>query len=324
MKALLSLLFAAFVLLTLAAGFVLFGDRSLPVASTDVIVAPGSDFGHIAMELQAHGVTRYAIALRALARARGVEAKIQAGEYRFPAHLSTAALLDHLLVGGRRSVWVTIPEGFTDAQIADRLARAGVAPARALKRAFAHDSVSIDGEHITGLEGFLFPDTYLVPIGAAPSIVEGQMLARFRQELPADALARAKALHVTVLGAITIASMIEREAMRERERPIIASVIYNRLRIGMPLQIDATIEYALPEHSTTLTYADLKVASPYNTYLHRGLPPGPIANPGLPSIEAALHPAQTDFLYYVAKGDGSHAFATTLAQQNANVARYLH
>ncbi|HUY11129.1 MAG TPA: endolytic transglycosylase MltG [Candidatus Dormibacteraeota bacterium] len=287
-------------------------DRSLPVGKSDFIITPGSDFTQIVDELTAKGVTNHPLLLRALARIRGVEGSIDAGEYLLPAHLSTTELLDRLRVGGRASVWVTIPEGFTDRQIARRLQESGVGAAAPFERAFKRDH----------REGFLFPDTYLVPVGATPAAVEAEMLARFQQELPRDAKARASALHVSLLGAITVASMIEREAMLERERPLIASVIYNRLRIGMPLQIDATIEYVLPHHRSALTFADLRIASPYNTYLHRGLPPGPIANPGRASIEAALHPAQTDFLYYVAKGDGSHAFAATLAEHIANVARY--
>ncbi|MGC8486260.1 MAG: endolytic transglycosylase MltG [Candidatus Baltobacteraceae bacterium] len=300
----------------------LLGDRSVPVRDTTVLVAPGSNFDSIVATLVRVNVTRHPWLLRALARVRGASAEIRAGRYRFQAHTDTVALLDRLLAGGRNSIRVTIPEGFTDRQIARRLARSGVGDEATLEHAFRDDSAVIDGVHITGLEGFLFPDTYLIPIGAKPREIESQMLARFRQELPGDAMERAKQLHVSLVGAITIASMIEREAKIDRDRPLIASVIYNRLRLRMPLQIDATVEYALPHHRSVLSYADLRVRSPYNTYLHAGLPPGPIANPGRASIEAAFHPAKTDFLYYVAKGDGSHVFAATLAEQTANIARY--
>ncbi len=300
----------------------LFGDRSLPVRSTSLLVAPGSDFDSIVASLVRADVTRHPWLLRALAHARGASAEIKAGRYRFAAHTNVVALLDRLLAGGKNSIRVTIPEGFTDRDIARRLARSGLGDATTFERAFKHDSAEIDGVHITGLEGFLFPDTYLFPIDATPAQIEAQMLARFRQELPKDALQRARKLHVSLVGAIAVASMIEREAKIDRDRPLIASVIYNRLRLGMRLQIDATVEYALPHHRSALTYADLRVRSPYNTYLHSGLPPGPIANPGRASIEAAFHPAKTDFLYYVAKGDGSHVFARTLAEQTANIARY--
>lgn len=304
------------------AAYGLFWDRALPTHTSELLVAPGSNFDRIVASLESERITRHPWLLRLLARLRGASAKIEAGRYRFRAHASTVDVLDRLLAGGRNSIRVTIPEGFTDRQIARRLASEGLGDARVFESAFKHDSANVDGARVVGLEGFLFPDTYFVPIGATPAQIEAQMLARFRQELPAHARRLARALHVSLVGAITIASMIEREAKVDRDRPLIASVIYNRLRLGMPLQIDATVEYALPHHRSTLTFADLRVKSPYNTYLHAGLPPGPIANPGRASIEAAFHPAKTDFLYYVAKGDGSHVFAATLAEQTANIARY--
>ncbi len=123
--------------------------------------------------------------------------------------------------------------------------------------------------------------------------------------------------------AVTVASLVEREAKSEVDRPKIAGVIYNRLRLRMPLQVDAAIEYALPAHKSVLSFADLKHDSPYNTYLHAGLPPTPIANPGRPSLEAALHPSKSDYLYYVYCGGGRHVFAKTLAEHQANVSRCL-
>ena len=128
---------------------------------------------------------------------------------------------------------------------------------------------------------------------------------------------------MTLPQATVIASLVEREAKIERDRPLIAGVIYNRLRLGMPLEVDATIEYALPEHKAALSFSDLKIDSPFNSYAHAGLPPTPIANPGLPSMEAALRPSKTDFLYYVYCGRGGHAFAKTLREHQANVARCL-
>jgi len=120
-----------------------------------------------------------------------------------------------------------------------------------------------------------------------------------------------------------VASLVEREGRVDEERPLIASVIYNRLRVGMPLEVDASLEYAFPEHHDVITKRDLESDSPYNTYRHTGLPPTPIANPGKPSLDAAFRPATSDYLYYVAKGDGRHAFAKSLAEHNANVSRYL-
>ncbi|MBV8490216.1 MAG: endolytic transglycosylase MltG, partial [Candidatus Eremiobacteraeota bacterium] len=152
---------------------------------------------------------------------------------------------------------------------------------------------------------------------------ENQLSAQFFHELPPDAAALARGLKVTVHEGVTVASLVEREAKTDTDRPAIAGVIYNRLRLGMPLEVDATIEYALPAHKSELSYADLKIDSPYNTYLHTGLPPTPIANPGGPSLDAAFHPSKSDFLYYVYCGHGRHVFAKTLEEHNANVARCL-
>ena len=207
---------------------------------------------------------------------------------------------------------MTIPEGFTAAQIAGRLQEAGVGPAATFARNFMQQRLLVDGTRTKNLEGFLFPSTYLVPLGASPQEVAAPMVAEFFKELPRDARQRSRALHVTVPQAVTVASLVEREAKSEIDRPRIAEVIYNRLRLGMPLQVDASIEYALPHHKSQLSFEDLKIDSPYNTYQRVGLPPTPIANPGRPSLEAALHPSKGQDLYYVYCGNGRHVFAKTL------------
>lgn len=300
------------------------GDRSRPVTAAQVVIDRGSTFGEIARELVAAGVVGNVTTFRILARSRGQEAAVRAGEYRFVAHLTQSEVLHALVTGGAQvAAWVTIPEGFTAAQIARRLQKEGIGAAGPFLRDFTQQSIVIDGTATKGLEGFLFPSTYLMPLGASPQQVVAPMIAEFFKELPADARERARALRVTIPQAVTVASLVEREAKTETDRPRIAEVIYNRLRIGMPLQVDATIEYALPAHKSQLSYADLKIDSPYNTYAHPGLPPTPIANPGLPSLEAALHPSNGDDLYYVYCGSGRHSFAKTLAQHQANVARCL-
>jgi UPF0755 protein len=290
-----------------------YADRSYPQATVQVIVPRGSTFGDIASLLAEKGVIGNATAFRLLARLRHEDADVHAGAYSFAPHQSADEVLRALLSGGAQvATWVTIPEGFTAAQIADRMHDAGLGPAAAFQQAFR------------GHEGYLFPSTYLVPLDASPDAVEKQLTAQFERELPKDAGAAAKALGVTVAQIVVVASLVEREAKIDADRPMIAGVIYNRLRLAMPLQVDATIEYALPEHKAELSFSDLKIDSPYNTYLHAGLPPTPIANPGLPSLEAALHPSKTDALYYVYCGNGHHVFATTLEQHQANVARCLH
>jgi len=298
-------------------------DRSLPLAPSTVIIPRGASFDDVAAILRRRGIIGDATAFRLYARLIHADTAVRAGEYEIQAHTTPAAVLKMLTTGtGQVAVWVTIPEGFTAAQIARRLQRDGIGPAGAYERYFMHHSLDVDGWRTRTLEGVLFPDTYLFPAGASPRLVAHVMTAQFLRELPADAAARARALGFTLPQIITIASMIEREAKVDAERPLMASVYYNRLRLGMPLQVDATIEYALPHHADVITRRDLEIDSPYNTYLHRGLPPTPIANPGLPSLLAALHPAKTDYLYYVYKGGGRHAFARTYAEQQANIARY--
>ncbi|MGB6986201.1 MAG: endolytic transglycosylase MltG [Candidatus Aquilonibacter sp.] len=290
-----------------------FFDRSLPQDRVQVTIPRGSSFGDIAALLQERGVISNAFAFRVLARMQHDDADVRAGAYAFAPHATAAEILNQLLTGGAQvATWVTIPEGFTAKQIAQRLQDEGVGKAGAFDSAFR------------GHEGFLFPSTYLIPLSATPAQVTRMFTDQFAKELPPDAAQRAHALHVSVPQAVTVASLVEREAKIEADRPIIAGVIYNRLRLGMPLQVDATIEYALPAYKTELTLRDLQVHSPYNTYQHAGLPPTPIANPGLPSLEAALHPAKTDALYYVYCGNGHHVFAKTLAQHQANVERCLH
>ncbi|HTZ56119.1 MAG TPA: endolytic transglycosylase MltG [Candidatus Acidoferrum sp.] len=292
---------------------IVFLDRSLPTDSVQVVIPRGSSLGDIASLLQDRGVISNAFAFRVLARVAHNDTDVRAGAYAFAPHATAADVLNQLLTGGAQvATWVTIPEGFTAKQIAQRLQGEGVGKADAFDRAFR------------GHEGFLFPSTYLIPLAATPEQVTRMFTDQFAKELPPDAAQRARALHVSVRQAVTVASLVEREAQIEADRPMIAGVIYNRLRQGIPLQVDATIEYALPAHKTELSLRDLRVDSPYNTYAHTGLPPTPIANPGLPSLEAALHPAKTDALYYVYCGNGHHVFAKTLAEHQANVERCLH
>jgi UPF0755 protein len=327
LKAIGILLACAVVLCAAAAGWLwynIYRDRSHPQEETRVIVARGTPFSGVASQLVSNGVIGNALTFRALARLRHEEADVRAGEYRFPPHQTQSEILKALVTGGAQvAAWVTIPEGFTARQIAERLQSSGIGNADEFLRVFERGRLVVDGARTKSLEGFLFPSTYLVPLGASPAQVADQMTSEFFRVLPKDAASSARSLHVSVPQAVTVASLVEREAKAEADRPLIASVIYNRLRLGMPLQVDATIEYALPRYKSELSLRDIQVDSPYNTYLHAGLPPTPIANPGLPSLEAALHPSKTADLYYVYCGNGRHAFARTLAEHQANVARCL-
>jgi UPF0755 protein len=299
-------------------------DRGLPAQRTDVVIQRGATFSDVVAALQAKGVLEHPLAFRILARLRHVDADVKAGEYRFPAHQTSDDVLQRLVRGEQFAVWVTIPEGYTAHEIARTLAGRSLGDAAANEHVFLHDGgIAVGGTLTKNLEGYLFPSTYLIPIDAGPQRVAKIMVDQFRKELPADAAARAKALRLTIPEVVTIASLVEREAKIDADRPLIASVIYNRLRLGMPLEIDASIEYTFPEHHDVITKRDLEIDSPYNTYRHTKLPPTPIANPGKASLDAAFRPATSEYLYYVAKPDGHSAFAKTLQEHNANVARYL-
>jgi UPF0755 protein len=304
--------------------YAIYGNRSHPTASAQVIIARGSTFDEIARQLVDDGVIDNVLTFRLLARARHQDVAVRAGEYRFTPHRTQDEVLRALVSGGAQvATWVTVPEGFTAAQIASRLQDSGIGSAPAFLREFMQQRLIVDGAQTKNLEGVLFPSTYLVPLGDAPAQVAGILTTEFLKELPRDAASQTRKLGISVPQAVTVASLVEREAKSEGDRPKIAGVIYNRLRLRMPLQVDATIEYALPAHKAALSFADLKLDSPYNTYTHAGLPPTPIANPGLPSLQAALHPSKVDALYYVYCGNGRHVFAKTLAEHHANVARCL-
>jgi len=295
-----------------------------PAASTHVVIPAGSTFSQIAADLADKGVIGNAFAFRLLAKLTHAETDVHAGEFRFDPHLTERQVLQQLQSGGAQiAVWVTIPEGFTAREIAARLADAHVSDAASLEHAFMSERLTVGGARTKTLEGFLFPSTYLVPTDASADVVAKQMTDQFVLELPRNAAAKAKALRLTVPQVVTVASLVEREAKVDSERPLMAGVYYNRLRLGMPLQVDAAIEYALPEHKTELSFHDLAIDSPYNTYKYAGLPPTPIANPGKASLDAAFNPQKSDYLYYVYMGNGHSAFAKTLAEHNANVAKYL-
>ncbi|HXW50591.1 MAG TPA: endolytic transglycosylase MltG [Candidatus Acidoferrales bacterium] len=319
---------AIVVAIAAAAGFgwwVVYDDRRLPVSPVTVEVAPGETVDDIAAQLGASGVVSWPQALSLYLRARKLTTRIQAADYDFPAHATVAQVADVLAAGGRPAeVWVTIPEGFTAAQIAARLLRRGLDASAEFMTVVHTTDLTVGPWRSHGLEGFLYPDTYLVPRHGSATQVAGLMTAEFEKNLPAHAVELARHLGYSIPQIVTIASMIEREAKVDAERPVIAGVIYNRLRIGMPLEIDATIEYALPQHKQVLSFHDLAVDSPYNTYRHRGLPPTPIANPGKRSLLAAFHPASVPYLYYVYRGNGRHEFSRTLEEQQAAERRFLH
>ncbi|UOF88833.1 endolytic transglycosylase MltG [Fodinisporobacter ferrooxydans] len=271
------------------------------------------------------------IAFRIYLTFLGDEGKLQAGHYHLKQGQTLGQMI-HTMVSGDKSagtIRFTVPEGYTIDQIADLLQKDGIVSAQAFLNEADHGTftepfvkeIPANSAYHHRLEGYLFPDTYEIFKGSTAHEIIDKMLQRMQQEFTSRMIADVKNSGYTVHQVLTIASMVEREAKVDKERPIIAGVMYNRLhqKPPMPLQIDATIEYVL-NNKFPLTGRDLEVDSPYNTYLHTGLPPGPIASPGIKSIMAAIHPDHNDYLYYVTRNDGSgtHYFSKTYAEQLQN------
>jgi len=242
--------------------------------------------------------------------------RVRAGEYRLSASMTLREILRVLTRGRAVEYRVVIPEGLTMHEVVERLARAGVVDkSEALQLCTDQEfiaSVGLQGER--SLEGYLFPDTYLFPRDLGARRVLGAMVMRF-MKLWRELEPKAKRLGMNRHQVVTLASIIEKETARPEERRLISAVFHNRLRRGMPLQADPTVIYGLGGLDHPLTRRELKIDTPYNTYLHRGLPPGPICCPGRDSLEAAVDPADVDYLYFVARGDGTHIFSRTYAGQ---------
>ncbi len=276
-----------------------------------VVIAEGASASSIGHKLHAEGVVTSATLFRILAWLQGKQGRFRAGHYLLYPGMRYGEVFSILEKGPNYQVRLTIPEGLTVRQTAELAARATGMEAREFLEAAAAGDYEVDilpAEQRTNLEGLLFPKTYDLPADITPRQLVEVLLRQFRAETAGLDWSRAEKLGVTPYQVIIIASLIEREAALDAERPLVAAVIYNRLRRDMLLQIDATVQYALPEWKAVLTYEDLKTPSPYNTYLHKGLPPAPICSPGLASIKAALEPADVDYLYYVATGNGGHFF----------------
>lgn len=241
--------------------------------------------------------------------------QIAAGDYEFSPSQSMFAIADILIHERFTRNWVTIPEGWTIARIAERLHERGVAGKeeflRLCQQPQRFEDIEMPLPKELHLEGYLFPSTYRLPPGTGAEQAIRTMLQTTRQRVYLRYKDMMEQRGLTLHELLTIASMIEKEVLHDDERPRVASVIYNRLKRNMPLQIDATVLYGMGYWKERVLYKDLKHPSPYNTYLNRGLPPGPIANPGLASVRAALEPESTEYLFYVAQADGYHRFSRT-------------
>lgn len=279
-----------------------------------VTIPQGATLRVAADSLARAGVVAYPRLFRVYASMRRGDRRIKAGTYMLRPHEGWGTVLDALRRGKGLVHVVTIPEGYSISQIAPLLASKLGQPEDSVAAAVSDSALlhQLDVPTKT-LEGYLFPDTYTFSDGTTARAAVEAMVHRFEQVWKPDWTARLDTLHLSRNDVMALASIVEKEARLPEERPVIAAVYMNRLRAGIPLQADPTVQFALGKHVARVYYKDLEVESPYNTYKHKGLPPGPIASPGKPSIEAALYPANTPFIYFVAFPDGHHEFRRDLA-----------
>jgi UPF0755 protein len=285
-----------------------------------VTIPRGSGLGAVADSLAAHEVIGWPAGFRLYARARGAARSVKPGVYELRQGSGWGAVLEKLVSGDVVKVKVTVPEGWTTREIAARLAKITGAREDSLF-ALLSDSAAAKRYGVPGptLEGYLYPATYVFPSGTPAEAMIRTMARRYREVWTPAMRARADSLGMSEREVVALASIVEKEAKVWGERDTIAAVYHNRLRIGMPLQADPTVQYARGQHQGRLLYAHIEEVAdhPYNTYRRRGLPPGPIASPSRGAIEATLNPADIPFLYFVARPDGTHVFTRTLAEHNA-------
>lgn len=308
----------------LALGFLLnyvfLSKPALRSPSVDVRVEQGDSLAAVVHKLREQNVITNERLFSLWARLRGAEKRIHQGLYRFEASVTPQEVLDRLVTGKGIFQSVTIPEGLTVKEIADLLAKLQIADKERFLSEAAHpELLGTLGLRDHGIEGYLFPSTYhFIPATPERDIII-TMAEQFRKVSQPILAQRDGRSQLTPHEIITLASIIEKETGIETERPLVAAVFHNRLRRQMPMQSDPTVIYGIKEFNGNLTRKDLQDANPYNTYRIAALPPGPICNPGLSSIKAALYPADVPYLYFVSRNDGTHVFSETLEEHNQAV-----
>jgi UPF0755 protein len=277
----------------------------------------------IGRRLAEAGIVRDEISFRVALWRTGQARRLQAGEYRFDRPMNAREVIDKIARGDVYTRPLTFPEGLTIRQMSQIYERQGGGAAADFLKAARDPSLITDMDPAAeDLEGYLFPDTYSLSRRASAADLVGRMVTAFRDALTPEIVERAAARGLNVRQLVTLASLVEKETARPEERPIVAAVYSNRLKIGMGMQCDPTVIYALERagrYTGNLTREDLRFDSPYNTYRYAGLPPGPIASPGKAALEAAAAPADVPYIYFVSRNDGSHVFSTTLDEHNRNV-----
>lgn len=294
-----------------------------------VTIPSGTGTDGISQILKENNLIRNAGVFKLQSKSKGYDGKYKAGQFSLSPGMSMEEIMKLLVEGRGETVRFTIPEGYDIKRVTEKLAKEKLINAEVFAKEietgqFNYKFLADAPAGPDRLEGFLFPETYDIFATANEHDVIDKMLYQFNKVFTDEYYARAEEFGMSVREVITLASIIEREARVPEDRPLIASVFYNRMKIKMPLQSCATVQYILGEQKPVLSIKDTQIESPYNTYLNPGLPPGPIASPGADSIKAALYPADTNYLYFLAKGDGSHAFSETYEQFLKDKAKYIN
>jgi len=288
-----------------------------------VVIPDGSTFQYVASLLEREGLIKSRTVFVLLGKSQSADRKVHAGEYELNPGMTPAEILSKLLNGQVLLHPLTIPEGLTIAQIADVASEQGLTdPAEFLRLANDRAFIASLGIKAETLEGYLYPNTYKFPRPIKARELLVAMVEQLRQVVGPDLLARMQELKMTMHEVLTLASVIEKETGSGGERPEISAVFHNRLKKHIPLQSDPTVIYGLPAFDGNLHKKDLSSPSPYNTYRVQGLPPGPIANPGIQAIRATLYPSDSHSLYFVSRNDGTHQFSATLIEHNKAVEKY--
>ncbi|MGD8982723.1 MAG: endolytic transglycosylase MltG [Desulfobacteraceae bacterium] len=318
----LGLLFLAGLFLCAALGLFYITPAEKQGKNQLVIVKEGLSLKEVAGELDRKKIITSKVLFELWAELLGYSRKIKAGEYELGGHMAPKRILEKLIKGKVITYPVTVPEGFTAAQISELLHEGGlINKERFLSLINDPTLLKHHGISAPSLEGYLYPETYHFARGISARSTIDAMVGRFWQVV-SPLKGRMDRVGMKLPELITLASIVEKETGLAEERPTIASVFLNRLKKGMRLESDPTVIYGIKDFDGNLTRKDLNRATPYNTYIIRGLPPGPIANPGLEAIRAVLYPAQTDYLYFVSRNDGSHHFSKTLSEHNKAVQIY--
>ncbi|MFH2045892.1 MAG: endolytic transglycosylase MltG [Pseudomonadota bacterium] len=294
-------------------------DKSLKF----IVVEKGQTFIKTAYSLKESGIIKNPKKFRFYALLKGYDKIIKTGEYAFSTSMSPALILDKMVKGKTYLHKITVPEGYNMQQIEALVSEAGFGTKESFLR-ISSDASFMHEKKIEALsfEGYLYPDTYFFSKGESVKSIISTMVDRFWSVYSSKLEARAKEIGFSTHEIVTLASIIEKETAAPEERPLISAVFHNRLKLGMRLETDPTVIYGINDYKGNITRKHLSAKTPYNTYVIRGLPPGPIASPGFESIEAALYPANVPYLFFVSKNDGTHYFSAKFSEHDNAVRKY--